>query len=803
MSDSHDDNGTAAQSLDALLDGGLRAAFEGEAEPDLRGMSVLESLHHTLGVQPRVLLRETRDEPSPVAVAARVARQGSEALIGRYHIAGEIACGGVGVVLKGRDPDLGRDVAIKVLRAEHSARAEMVDRFVEEAQIAAQLQHPGILPVYELGIADARRPYFSMKLIKGRTLAALLAERTDPSRDRPRFLGIFEQVCQAMGYAHAKGVVHRDLKPSNVMVGAFGEVQVVDWGLAKVLAQRGAAEEHGRSDDASMVETLRTESAAQSMAGSVFGTPAYMSPEQARGEVEQLDERSDVFSLGAILCEILTGSPPFSGDRRAALQQARNAGLDDANRLLTSCEADAELVSVARRCLSANAADRPRDAGTVAEQVSAYLALLAERARNLELTAARSAAVARHERRARRLTLALASVILVAVCGLSAGTLWIQHDRASREAVQAAAVNRTIDTAAQLLGQAIAAPLGQARPWFEVRSAAKQIEQRLQEGPVDADTRRRAEGFLQHLATADLDYRVVNTIEETVIAWGTHSDRDSWIRLEEQLRLAFLDYGIDLQKLSPREAAERIAGSAMAPYLTDGLELWIATNRGKNLSGVRPYGQELMRTWKMALDEADPDPFTTAVRDLVWLPCYMNPEDCRPTAEQVRRLVDAPEFNEARPRTLSWLATAAFQTEDPALGPDTYKRALLIHPDDLMLNFDFASMMTANGQPEQAIRSYDRCIALRPRSGGLWRSLGVALRMVDDFQGSADALRRSIEHQPDHATTHEDLGVTLQAAGDLNGAILAFEQALQLNPDLETAREHLEEVRRSGTNPRE
>jgi tetratricopeptide (TPR) repeat protein len=290
---------------------------------------------------------------------------------------------------------------------------------------------------------------------------------------------------------------------------------------------------------------------------------------------------------------------------------------------------------------------------------------------------------------------------------------------------------------------------------------------------------------------------VVNTIEENVIAWGTHSDKDSWIRLEEQLRLAFLDYGIDLRQLSPQETAARIRVSAMAPYLTDGLELWIATNRGKSLSGVRPYGQELMRTWKIALDEADPDPFTTAVRDLVWVPCFMDPEDCRPTAEQVRRLVDAPEFSKARPRTLSWLATAAFQTEDPALGPDIYNRALLIHPDDLMLNFDYASMMTAKGQPEQAIRSYDRCVALRPRSGGLWRSLGVALREAGDFQGSADALRRSIEHQPDHATTHEDLGVTLLASGDLDGAITAFERALQLNPELETAKRLLEETRRS------
>src|SRR6185437_283153 len=117
----------------------------------------------------------------------------------------------------------------------HAGTPEMVRRFVEEAQISVQLQHPGVVPVYELGTFADARPYFSMKLIKGRTLADLLKERPEQASERSRFVAIFEQVCQTVAYAHARGVIHRDLKPSNVMVGAFGEVQVVDWGLAKVL----------------------------------------------------------------------------------------------------------------------------------------------------------------------------------------------------------------------------------------------------------------------------------------------------------------------------------------------------------------------------------------------------------------------------------------------------------------------------------------------------------------------------------------------------------------------------------------
>src|SRR6516162_7914304 len=149
----------------------------------------------------------------------------------------------MGAILKGRDTDLGRDLAVKVLLEAHRDRPEMVHRFVEEAQIGGQLQHPGIVPVYELGAFADRRPYFAMKLVKGQTLARLLAERKKPSDDLPRFLGIFEQVAQTVAYAHARGVIHRDLKPSNIMVGSFGEVQVMDWGLAKVMPRGGAADD--------------------------------------------------------------------------------------------------------------------------------------------------------------------------------------------------------------------------------------------------------------------------------------------------------------------------------------------------------------------------------------------------------------------------------------------------------------------------------------------------------------------------------------------------------------------------------
>jgi serine/threonine protein kinase len=231
------------------------------------------------------------------------------------------------------------------------------------------LQHPGIPAVYELGELPDGRPFLAMKLVKGRTLHELLKERSEPSQERGRFLAIFEQVCHAVGYAHAHNVIHRDLKPSNVMVGAHGEVQVMDWGLAKVLDPSRPQEPVDKSEElpatvasVTAIETPERGEAA-TRTGSVLGTPAYMPPEQAAGEIRKLDARSDVFGPGAILCEILTGRPPYEGkDGQERRQQAeRNlAYAKKGNELLGSVFAGldpkAEYATVAdfRNVLKAN-----------------------------------------------------------------------------------------------------------------------------------------------------------------------------------------------------------------------------------------------------------------------------------------------------------------------------------------------------------------------------------------------------------------------------------------------------------------
>ncbi len=218
---------------------------------------------------------------------------------GRYRVLREIARGGMGAILEVEDRSLGRLVAMKVMLAVEGARQADVDRFVEEARITGSLEHPNIVPVHELGTQDSGRRYFTMKLVGGSSLSSIVRRRC--SGDGPaleewplrRLLGVFVQVCNAVSFAHSRGVLHRDLKPDNVMVGDFGEVLVMDWGLA------------GRAGPGSPCP-----GAAE---GSILGTPAYMPPEQARGEAGKIDQRSDIFALGAMLFEILAGKPPYSG----------------------------------------------------------------------------------------------------------------------------------------------------------------------------------------------------------------------------------------------------------------------------------------------------------------------------------------------------------------------------------------------------------------------------------------------------------------------------------------------------------
>jgi serine/threonine-protein kinase len=294
----------------------------------------------------------------------------------RFRVLRPHARGGLGAVFVALDNELNREVALKQILEQHADDPFSRQRFVAEAEITGSLEHPGVVPVYGLGTHTDGRPYYAMRLIRGESLKEAIdrfhgpeASRGDPGRrslELRKLLRRFLDVCNAIDYAHSRGVLHRDLKPANVVLGKHGETLVVDWGLAKSV---------GRADPSIGEQTIAPSSSGSSetLPGSALGTPAYMSPEQARGELERLGPRSDVYSLGATLYCLLCGKPPFEGeDVGAILRAVQDGGFDRPTQRDASI--DRALEAVCLKAMATRPEDRYNSCRAMADDIERWMA---------------------------------------------------------------------------------------------------------------------------------------------------------------------------------------------------------------------------------------------------------------------------------------------------------------------------------------------------------------------------------------------------------------------------------------------
>ena len=461
------------QSLDAVPDASIRATVAGS------------------GPAGHVLL----------ATSAPTPEEGERYTITRLH-----ATGGIGRVWLARDGALGREVALKDLRPERASNPAVWGRFLREAQITGQLEHPGIVPIYELGRrADGGQPFYTMRFVRGRTLReAITAYHQKRERgelgllDLRELLTAFVGVCNAIAYAHSRGVIHRDLKPANVVLGEFGEVMVLDWGLAKEMTtpDGGARSPNMETTDASAPPATSSASLPeQTLEGQVLGTPAYMAPEQADGRLADIDNRTDVYGLGAILYELLAGRLPFTGTSTdEVLSRVRNLAPEHPRDRVPATPRPLEAICL--KALMKKPADRYQSAKSLADDVLRFMA-------DEPTTAFReplSTRAWRWSRRHRSLVTALVAALAVAVPILVVGIVLLNRsegrerdarqkeesarkdEEAARERAQAnyQRAARAADALTEELARGIRPIAGtQSKTVIEILDRAKQISDDL------------------------------------------------------------------------------------------------------------------------------------------------------------------------------------------------------------------------------------------------------------------------------------------------------------------------------------
>ena len=734
-----------------------------------------------------VLLKEAEGESSHAVKPQSDAMPTREEAGDRYHLSGEIARGGMGAVLRGRDVDLGRDLAVKVLLEKYANRPDVSRRFIEEAQIGGQLQHPGVVPVYDIG-RFGDRPYFTMKLVKGQTLAAILSERTDAGADHPRLLGIALHVSQAMAYAHAKGVIHRDLKPANIMVGAFGEVQVMDWGLAKVLAEGGVADEERASrghqkPDETTIRTARSTGSSggfgtDTEAGSILGTPAYMPPEQASGDIAQLDRRADVFALGAILCEILTGKPPYLGrSSEEVRRKAANGDLADAMARLDACKADSELIALTKACLAPEAIDRPKEAQAVVDSLTTYFDGVQQRLQTAERERAVALVREMESRKRRKVQFALACALFAMMLG-GGSFVWWRNEQVQlvrrREARNSEALAALLDRCAESLRGDDAA---------NAELALEAARKRLAEGGADSQAER-----LKRLE-ADLTLiRNLNAVDRFIWTPGIIRLGDKVITATKT-RDALRQFGADPEVVSANDARARVAESVVRERIVSVLDRLLMPERLVDVQKI-PSKERYLFTPEVMADIAAMAPKTASVRTLLRLvdgDLYRDAVRDAIVADDRETFVRLAGQNTALEQPPGFVAFLAMSNVISVERRRHLLRVGLVRrPADLNLLMLLGGSLPLNESKwyDERVRWYQAATAAAPANSLVHQFLGNVLKSKGELNEAIACYKKSLELDPNDGNTLSHLGGSLLAKGLVDDSIACYRKAIEIGPKM-------------------
>ena len=717
----------------------MNGEHQGPAEAPVQctGCDALRPPDAPMGLCPRCLIGlglELTEDPDDV----------DEIGTGGLTLLEEVGRGGMAVVRRGLDADLRRVVAVKLLHDRHQDKPELVERFLDEARITGSLQHPGVVPVYGLGALPDGRRYFVMKLVEGRTLAAILAEDSETGPNRLWLLPMLLQIAHTIAYAHAHGVVHGDLTPSNVMLGEFGEVQVMDWGLARMT-----------SDE-------------QASALGVMGTPGYLEPERAAGLTDRPAPQSDVFALGSILCEILTGSPAY-GSPTTPRRHGRSPAPDLSESLakLSTRGADPELTALAEDCLAADPARRPADAGVVASRLSAYLDGVAQRLKAAELSRVAAETSAREQTRRRRLREG-AILLAVALAGLAG---FVVVERVKRLEYRRAAATLVLRDAEILRDQAAADPSGDPARWRLAFQALEQATPLLADAPAEMRLRlsSEAKSARQRLDAAVLDRSLLDDLEKIrhLVDEGEPDLADS------RFETVFRGRGIDVLAESPAAVGMAVRGRPrdVADSLIAALDDWAMVRL--QLAKVGLGSTEAAKQPLEAARAADADPWRNRLRDGMWA-------GDRPALVELARSAGVTSL----PPPSLWLMGRLLRWSGQIEEADAFLLAAWnAHPQDFWINYELALVLTFNPpRIEEALVHASAAVALRPESAvahlQLARVRACFLQKVD----CEPEFRRAIRLAPDYFPARNRFAIQLWGWGRVAEAAEQFREAIRLLP---------------------